>query len=149
MREAIKKLKNCFWGEYLIGTILFGLLTLSLIVLAVSSGIKLNNAKSEATEYFHCNEVVFCFNTDETSPEPLGYYIEARLFDTDGQMSKTYVLYKKAREWYFLEQKNNIITAITIPFGVFCGIMAAWELYFMIDGIIYVRKQNKRTEIHD
>lgn len=67
MREIVTKLKNCFWGEYLIGTILFGLLTLSLIVLAVSSGIKLNNAKSEATEYFHCDEVVFSALT-QTKP---------------------------------------------------------------------------------
>lgn len=149
MREAIKKLKNCFWGEYLIGTILFGLLTLSLIVLAVSSDIKLNNAKSEATEYFHCDEVVFCFNTDETSPEPLGYYVEARNYTSDGQMSKTYIHHNKAKEWYSLQENNGVIIAISIPFGVFCGILTAMELYFMIDGIMHARRRKKRAEIYN
>jgi hypothetical protein len=144
MREAIKKLKNLFWGEYLIGTILFGMLTALLLGVSISSANKLSNAKNEAAEYFHCEEVVFGFNADEDNSEPLGYYVEARNYTPSGEMTKTYERHEKAKEWHDLEANSSLITAITGLFGAICGIITLIELYFLISGIIFIRRFNKQ-----
>ena len=148
MREAIKKLKNCFWGEgeFLIGTIIFGVLTAILLVISVSSINELNNAKNEAAELYQCEEVLFCFNADETSKEPLGYYIEARDYAPNGEMSRKFERNEKAKECFELEEKTEIKTAIAVPFGTFCGVVFLIVFYSLIDGMFFTRRLKKREE---
>ena len=146
MREAIKKLKNCFWGEYLIGTIIFEVITAILLGISIGSINELSNAKSEAAELYQCEEVLFCFNADETSAKPLGYFIEARDYAPNGEMTRKFERNEKAREWFELEEKSEITTAITIPFGTFSGVVLMIMLYLLIDGIFFIRSMKKREE---
>lgn len=146
MREIVTKLKKCFWGEYLIGTIIFGVLTAILLGISISSINELSNAKSEAAKLYQCEEVLFCFNADETSARPLGYFVEARDYTPNGEMTRKFERNEKAREWFELQEKSEITTAITIPFGTFSGVVLMIMLYLLIDGIFFIRSMKKREE---
>lgn len=136
-------MKSIFWMEYLVGTILFGIIVAVCASILFPSVDKLHDAKQEATEYFHCEQVVFGFNDDESSPKPLGYYVETRNYEENGQMTKDYQYHENAKAWYNLNRNTEITVGIAGFIGVIATILTLLEIYLLISGIFFIRRLNK------